>query len=312
MTFSQMVKEELLSIKSSESEFLIELIAIIRCLGSIQTGYNHNQLLTIKTTQLKIVKKVVLILKHFFPECQYESMVSTRRSFKELQKNYTIVIYKDVDQILLRLKLVKANTSNIVFLEPIDFATFSEEQKNIYIRMCFCCLGSVNTPKKEQQYHLEIRISNEDDQKFIINHCIFYGINFRITKRKSGDSLYLNKSEEIGDFLKMVGSTEMLFKFEDERILRDLYLVTNRINNADIANAYKSQNASLEQLNAIKKLQDSDLFEHLGDKTKKVADLRLKYPQASLQELADINDCNLSKSNISYHLKMIIKQAQNL
>ena len=40
-----------------------------------------------------------------------------------------------------------------------------------------------------------------------------------------------------------------------------------------------------------------------------VAKLREQYPQMSLSELAEINEDNLTKSNISYHLKNIVKQA---
>ena len=177
------------------------------------------------------------------------------------------------------------------------------------IRYFFICLGSVNSPIREKQYHLELRIKDELVQKFIIEVCKDYNINFKVTNRKSGKALYLNKSEEIGDFLNLIGCQDTLFQFEDERIGRDLYLVNNRYNNADVANTYKTISASQKQIDAIKQLKKDGRFDSLSTKARMVAKLREQYPQMSLSELAEINEDNLTKSNISYHLKNIVKQA---
>ena len=42
-----------------------------------------------------------------------------------------------------------------------------------------------------------------------------YAINFKVTQRKKRFALYLNKSEEIADFLKFIMAVNVLFEFED-------------------------------------------------------------------------------------------------
>ena len=54
------------------------------------------------------------------------------------------------------------------------------------------------------------------------------------------------------------------------------------------------------------------MFDTLGKKTKKVANLRLENPDVTLNQLAELSDGEFSKSNVSYHLKSIVRLAQTI
>jgi len=185
----------------------------------------------------------------------------------------------------------------------------TDEDKRVYARMFFCCTGSVNDPKNAQQYHLEIYNSNKEYLEEIQSLTKDYAINFKITQRKKRYALYLNKSEEIADFLKFVMASYALFEFEDYRIKRDMMLYENRMINADIANEVKKMKTSNKQIKAINILKDNKLLDTLGDKTIKVAKIRLEHPEDSLQELEDRVNKEISKSNFRYHLGLIEKKA---
>ena len=114
--------------------------------------------------------------------------------------------------------------------------------------MFYCCTGSINDPKNAQQYHLEINNANREYLEEIQSLTKDYAINFKITQRKKRYALYLNKSEEIADFLKFVMASYALFEFEDYRIKRDMMLYENRMINADIANEVKKMNTSTNKL----------------------------------------------------------------
>ena len=61
----------------------------------------------------------------------------------------------------------------------------------------------------------------------------------------------------------------------------------------------------MKQIENIHYLQDNDLIDLLDDNLKLIVEYRLKYPEASLQELADIismeTDYKIGKSGINHH-----------
>lgn len=304
-SFTQNVKQELLGVEYPIEHQEIVLSTIIKSLGKIRTQQGRN-ILEIKSSFSDLIKIATNIVDWVFLDCQYQINSTTRRNFSIEREVFSLKVYNELENILSFTKLCVDD-------KQINYKNLKKQQDRelnfLMIRYFFICLGSVNSPIREKQYHLELRIKDELVQKFIIDVCRDYNINFKVTNRKSGKALYLNKSEEIGDFLNLIGCQDTLFQFEDERIGRDLYLVNNRYNNADVANTYKTISASQKQIDAIKQLKKDGRFDSLSTKARIVAKLREQYPQMSLSELAEINEDNLTKSNISYHLKNIVKQA---
>lgn len=304
-SFTQNVKQELLGVEYPIEHQEIVLSTIIKSLGKIRIQQGRN-ILEIKSSFSDLIKIATNIVDWVFLECQYQINSTTRRNFSIEREVFSLKVYNELENILSLTKLCVDD-------KQINYKNLKKQQDRelnfLMIRYFFICLGSVNSPIREKQYHLELRIKDQLVQKFIIDVCKDYNINFKVTNRKSGKALYLNKSEEIGDFLNLIGCQDTLFQFEDERIGRDLYLVNNRYNNADVANTYKTISASQKQIDAIKQLKKDGRFDSLSTKARMVAKLREQYPQMSLSELAEINEDNLTKSNISYHLKNIVKQA---
>lgn len=304
-SFTQNVKQELLGVEYPIEHQEIVLSTIIKSLGKIRTQQGRD-ILEIKSSFSDLIKIATNIVDWVFLDCQYQINSTTRRNFSIEREVFSLKVYNELENILSFTKLCVDD-------KQINYKNLKKQQDRelnfLMIRYFFICLGSVNSPIREKQYHLELRIKDELVQKFIIDVCRDYNINFKVTNRKSGKALYLNKSEEIGDFLNLIGCQDTLFQFEDERIGRDLYLVNNRYNNADVANTYKTISASQKQIDAIKQLKKDGRFDSLSTKARIVAKLREQYPQMSLSELAELNEDNLTKSNISYHLKNIVKQA---
>lgn len=303
-SFTQNVKQELLGVEYPIEYQEIVLSTIIKSSGKIRTQQGRD-ILEIKSSFSDLIKIATNIVDWVFLDCQYQINSTTRRNFSIEREVFSLKVYNELENILSFTKLCVDD-------KQINYKNLKKQQDRelnfLMIRYFFICLGSVNSPIREKQYHLELRIKDELVQKFIIDVCRDYNINFKVTNRKSGKALYLNKSEEIGDFLNLIGCQDTLFQFEDERIGRDLYLVNNRYNNADVANTYKTISASQKQIDAIKQLKKDGRFDSLSTKARMVAKLREQYPQMSLSELAEINEDNLTKSNISYHLKNIVKQ----
>lgn len=121
--------------------------------------------------------------------------------------------------------------------------------------------------------------------------------------------VYLKESERISDFIKLLNAYNSLFYYEDIRIYRDHKNMTNRLNNCEQANIDKIVFSSNEQLENIQKLKQREDFDLIDDKIKEVCIYKEKYPESSMQELADIisleTNTKITKSGINHRFRKI-------
>ena len=201
-----------------------------------------------------------------------------------------------------------------------DFAdiktSLNEQNKNLIIDNCkraiirgaFLGAGSVNNPSRT--YHLEINLSTKDNMEFldeILKQC-----NIKCKKLENNNSIYLKDGEEISSIIALFGASSSVLKFEDIRVQKEMNGKVNRIVNCQSANLNKTLNASVEQIDAIRRLQQYNKFNNLDDNLKEIALLRLEYPDMSLVELGKKLKEPLGKSGVNYRLKRIIKIAEDL
>ena len=128
-------------------------------------------------------------------------------------------------------------------------------------------------------------------------------------KIKNKYSIYLKDGEEISKFLALIGANRAVMQFEDIRIQREMRGKVNRLVNCETANLNKTINASIEQIAAIRKLQETGKFNKLNDNLKEIALLRLENPDISLVDLGKLLKEPLGKSGVNYRLKKIIEIA---
>lgn len=163
--------------------------------------------------------------------------------------------------------------------------------------------GSVNNPEKE--YHLEVDLGNQQNlEEFvkILNQMQVHVKTFL-------SSIYIKEGEEISKFLALLGANKAVMQFEDIRIQKEMRGKVNRLVNCEAANLNKTINASIQQIAAIKKLQETGKFNKLEDNLKEIAILRLENPNMSLIELGKLLKEPVGKSGVNYRLKKIIEIA---
>lgn len=184
----------------------------------------------------------------------------------------------------------------------------NENYKRAIIRGAFLGAGSINNPNKT--YHLEINLSTKNNMQFVYDIIKQFNINCK--KLENKNSIYLKEGEEISLVIALIGASSSVLKFEDIRVRKEMSGKVNRIVNCQTANLNKTLNASVEQIDAIRKLQQSNRFNKLDDNLKEIALLRLEYPDMSLLELGQKLKVPLGKSGVNYRLKRIIKIADEL
>jgi len=139
-----------------------------------------------------------------------------------------------------------------------------------------------------------------------------FQINAKITKKGQGYIVYLKDGEDIVSFLALIGASKAVIKFEEIRVLKEARNNINRIVNCETANITKTMNASNNQIDDIKYLKKRKKFNSLPEELKEIANLRIREPDLSYEELGKILKKPISKSGVSHRLKRINEMVKEL
>ena len=124
--------------------------------------------------------------------------------------------------------------------------------------------------------------------------------------------IYIKDSETIANFLIVIGSNKATLVYEQTRVEKEYRNNMNRKINCEVANLDKIAVTASRQLNDILLLKKNKQFEDLPEEVKKVANLRLEYPEASLEKIGEMLEPKLSKAGVSHRFKKIKMIADEL
>ena len=212
--------------------------------------------------------------------------------------NYNIAIQGKLFTITVNVKEI--NIFN-------DEEKLNANQIKWMIRGTYLGAGSINNPQKK--YHLEIGITQKQDAEKIVDYLKSFEIKSNIIEKNNQYAIYIKDGEEISKFLALLGANKSVLKFEEIRVQREMNNKINRIVNCESANLNKTINASIEQVEAIRKLKRNGKFEKMDEHLKEIGELRLKNPNASLAELGKMLKTPVGKSGVNYRLKKIMEIA---
>ena len=291
MTFTTKIKEEITSlVPNNIIESRIELISFLK-----YTYIIEDNKIKIYIENPNIARYIFKLIKANY-NINVNLTIRTQKKFK-LKKIFILSLNEKVNIIENDIKELDK--------EIIDS---SFEEISSYLRGTFLANGSINDPSKSK-YHLEFLVDNISDANIINNLLIKLKFNSKVISRDKGYMVYIKVSEEISDFIKLLGATNSLFYYEDIRIYRDHKNMVNRLNNCEQANIEKSMKTSLEQMDNINYLKEHDMLDLLDDKIKLVIKYKEKYPETTMNELAYIisveTDINISKSCINHYFRKI-------
>ena len=303
-SFTSQVKEELVSNTYPSDDRLRALLsAYIRINGSIV--FRHKKtLLQLNTENAKIGRFIYETINEIY-KANAQLIVKERKSFTN-NKSYMIEIDDASETIMDDL--------DISFLEGKISKNIVKNDDTIsgYLAGAFLAAGSVNSPITSN-YHLEIALNTENHAKWLAKLFAKYknsNIEPKITHRRDEYVIYFKKSDQISNFLIMIGAVSSCLEFEDVRANRDLMNSANRLTNMDTANMKKTIETGTRQVEEIKLIDQLLGIDNLGNlKERELCKLRLANEAASLQELADLMSDKfkktITKSNINHLFRSI-------
>ncbi len=303
MSFSEEVKQELIGkLPSSRHCQLSAAVALLHHCGLVQE-IEGEPVLYLRTDRREQAQKLFTILR---------KTLRIERDFSREEEKLRVrgriyfragIASQDMRRILTALE----ETRNSTGAEPAGF-NGKICCKRTYLRETFLCIGSVSDPKKG--YHLEFDCASEEQTFFLRKLMESFDIHAKTLKRKRYQVVYIKEGEEIAALLNVMEAHVSLMAFENMRIYRDMRNAVNRKVNCEAANISKTARTAAIQVEKIRQLEERGRLKSLEEGLREAAEARLRYPEASLKNLAALMDPPIGKSGMNHRLQKLMMLAE--
>ena len=312
MSYTADVKKELTTLPTGKKCCqLAEIAGFLRFAGSITLG-GGGMGVKVSTDSPATARLFMTLIRDYFGT---KSSLSIDSSMQPLSKGrlyeLTITPQMNADGILREAGIVGVREGNNYITDGLDPGIIKKRCcRKACLRGIFLAAGSITDPAKS--YHLELSCASSymaEDVRKLVNSL---GLKARVSTRRSRYIVYLKDSEQIADFLGIIGAANQLFKFENVRITKEMRGTANRVINCENANLQRSVNASQRQIADIRYIEQEKGLDWLPDKLRETARLRLENPEVSLAELAQLFEPPIGKSGLNHRLEKLSKTAEEL
>lgn len=288
------VKEELAKKQSNARHCrLAELSALIS-----YSGKYNDRLIKVSSDNLTVATKYFILLEKTF-KIRPEVMIKNNHG----NMHYHVIVNdsRTVEKILNATGITTNNLSMI---------TANTCCKRSYLRGAFLAAGQVTDPNKS--YHLEIIAGSRKNAEHIRKLLTAFDISSKCTVRKNNTIVYVKEGAQITDILGVMEAHVALMDMENVRIVKEIRNNVNRSVNCEMANISKATEAARRVQQDIIYIRDNIGFGELSEQLRDIANARLTYPDATLQELGDMLRPPLSKSGVNHRLRKLSEIAANL
>lgn len=308
MSFSSEIKDEVAKIKVEDYKIILSELAGITPMCGILNFKNNKISMEYITENAPVARRIFTFLRRSFG---FDVEVKNVRS-TQLKKN-VFIIYISQDEscrlLLDELKYIRGASVFMINYAPTDLIKTSNEKK-AYIRGAFMGSGSITDPKKG--YHLEFVSENESNAYFLRDTINEFGLKSKVIMRKEKYIIYIKDSEQISDFLSLIGAYNSVLNYENVRVIKEMRNNVNRIVNCETANLNKTVKSSYDQVEDIKLIEREIGIENLDEDLKAIAKIRLENRSMSLNDIANSLEPKLSKSTVNYRFKKLRRIANKL
>ncbi len=185
-----------------------------------------------------------------------------------------------------------------------SFALSCKDCNRYFMRGVFLSAGTLADPRLD--YRVEFLLKDEKNATALSK---FIDVSFspRLTKRRAEYVVYIKGNERAESFCALIGAELATIDIIEKSIEKETMSSLNRSCNCEHANMQKTVNASVRIRQAITRLRESGRFNSLPDDLKLTAELREKYPEASLSALSQMFEGGISRSGLNHRLNKIIE-----
>ncbi len=287
------LREELAAIApASRCDRLAELSGLFHTAGSVTLSGRGELSVHLDVANSAVVRRAFAILRTL----RVESEIRTyrRRAFGR-ETRYQLHVPGDPHALAILAEAGVLNRALAPLETPPARVVGRRCCRGAYLRGALLGSGSLS------RGHLEVRFTSTEGARFLAS--IVDGL--AVHDRGRHGVAYAKGTPAVEDVLAAAGAGGVVLALEERAIMAATRARANRLANADHANLVRTSRAAHLQLRAIRALDLGMLSAELRD----VADLRLRYPAASLRELAARTDPPATKAAVHRRLRRLVQLA---
>lgn len=306
MSFASDTKRELTSLAvQSDHCARAELAGLMGAGGTITLRGGGSFQLSLETEHAAVARRVFHLTKYLTGVAPSIRTLLYRRLGRH--NAYRV----ELDQEQSRKIMQECALAPLGGAKSIDTALIRRECcRRSFLRGAFLAAGTLADPGKG--YHMEWRAAKEHFAQDICNMVRKYAASAGMTQRRESYVVYVKDSEQISDLLGALGAVGALLELENVRVVKEVRNKVNRIVNCESANVDKTTNAAQKQIAAIRYLEEKGKLRGLSVELIETAELRLNYPEATLEDLGEMFLRPVGKSGVNHRLRKLTTMAQDV
>lgn len=262
-------------------------------------------------------KGLKFLNKKFELEANIDDLLQSNQTFKINNKLFYKITFKH--NILEKLfEKINLNIENNIENNLLTLSNSLDNIKNFSKGMFIGCgTSSIRISQKPNEktssgYHLEFSSKSLPLLREFAHILAQFDIMPKLIRRKNSYVLYMKDAQQVCNMLALIGANNSVLMLQNEIAKRDFRNKINRQTNCLSGNISKTVDASIKQLNAIKKIDDKIGISNLPPDLEEIALLRLANPEEPLATLLKLSNIKLTKSGLNHRLRKIVSIAEKL
>jgi len=218
---------------------------------------------------------------------------------------YVVRVITDGEALARQTGLVDANNRPIRGLPPQVVSAGICDAEAAW-RGAFLAHGSLTEPGRSSA--LEITCPGPEAALALVGAARRLGITAKAREVRAIDRVVLRDGDAISALLTRLGAHESVLAWEERRMRREVRATANRLANFDDANLRRSARAAVAASARVARALEI-LGEEIPDHLKEAGDLRIKFGQASLEELGSLATPPMTKDAIAGRIRRLLAMA---
>ena len=218
---------------------------------------------------------------------------------------YVVRVVRDGESLARQTGLVDGRGRPVRGLPPqvVSGATCDAEAA---WRGSFLAHGSLTEPGRSSA--LEVTCPGPEAALALVGAARRLGIQAKAREVRGVDRVVIRDGDTIGALLTRLGAHDAVMAWEERRMRREVRATANRLANFDDANLRRSARAAVAAGARVERAMEI-LGEEVPDHLQLAGTLRLEHKQASLEELGQLHEPQLTKDAIAGRIRRLLAMA---
>ena len=285
------VKEELCRVEvKSQNVRIAEIAAMIRFAGELSIVANKPVLeveLEVRAAAERL-RRAMMELFDIRVSLLELGATSSRKAAR-----YLLRITDDVEMVIRRVGLVTRSGQQVRGLPP-QVVSGTVDHAEAAWRGAFLASGQLGDPMRSSG--LEVNCPGQETSLALVG-CA-----------RGVEKGTIRDGQDVGALLARMGAHVTRMKWDEKRLRRETRPANNRLANFDDANLRRSARAAVTaaaRVNRAMEILGDDVPDHLAE----AGQLRVKYQQASLEELGRLAEPQLTKDAVAGRIRRLLSMA---